>query len=60
MELGLPFESYVEQYRYKYLALYHAIRAAIHSGKSPEGTRLPLRGSLQSCTACPGIGRAVL
>ena len=34
MELGLPFESYVEQYRYKYLALYHAIRAAIHSGKS--------------------------
>ena len=32
MELGLPFETYVEQYRYKYLALYHAIRAAIHSG----------------------------
>lgn len=41
MELGLPFETYVEQYRYKYLALYHAIRAAIHSGKLPEGTRLP-------------------
>ena len=34
MELGLPFESYVEQYRYKYLALYHAIRAAIHSGSA--------------------------
>ncbi|EGG35958.1 GntR family transcriptional regulator, partial [Paenibacillus sp. HGF5] len=41
MELGLPFETYVEQYRFKYLALYHAIRAAIHSGKLPEGTRLP-------------------
>ncbi|EFU38698.1 transcriptional regulator, GntR family with aminotransferase domain [Paenibacillus vortex V453] len=41
MELGLPFETYVEQYRYKYLALYHAIRTAIHSGKLPEGTRLP-------------------
>ncbi|MGG3281704.1 PLP-dependent aminotransferase family protein [Paenibacillus solani] len=41
MELGLPFETYLEQYRYKYLALYHAIRTAIHSGKLPEGTRLP-------------------
>ncbi|OOC63322.1 MocR-like pyridoxine biosynthesis transcription factor PdxR [Paenibacillus ihbetae] len=41
MELGLPFETYVEQYKYKYLAMYHAIRAAIHSGRLPEGTRLP-------------------
>lgn len=41
MELGLPFESYVNKYQYKYLALYHALREAILSGMLPEGTRLP-------------------
>ncbi|GAB6927069.1 PLP-dependent aminotransferase family protein [Paenibacillus sp. JCM 10914] len=41
MELSLPFDTYLKRYRYKYLALYHALRAAIHSGALQEGTRLP-------------------
>ncbi|MGM1048690.1 MAG: PLP-dependent aminotransferase family protein [Bacillota bacterium] len=41
MELGLPIDSYLEKYRYKYLALYHALRDAIINGMLPEGTRLP-------------------
>lgn len=41
MELGLPVDSYLEKYRFKYLALYHALRDAVISGKLPEGSRLP-------------------
>lgn len=41
MELGLSVDTYQEKYRYKYLALYHALRDAILSGMLPEGTRLP-------------------
>lgn len=41
MDLGLPIDSYLEKYRYKYLALYHALRDAIINGMLPEGTRLP-------------------
>ncbi|MEK3733649.1 PLP-dependent aminotransferase family protein [Paenibacillus sp. FSL M8-0334] len=41
MELGLPFETYVAKYKYKYLALYQALREAILSGNLPVGVRLP-------------------
>lgn len=41
MNFSIPLDVYSEQYRYKYLALYHAIRAAIHDGTLPAGTRLP-------------------
>ncbi|WP_342552651.1 PLP-dependent aminotransferase family protein [Paenibacillus sp. FSL R7-0652] len=41
MELWLPLESYELQYRYKYQALYHALRDAIHAGTLEAGTRLP-------------------
>ncbi|WP_036725506.1 GntR family transcriptional regulator, partial [Paenibacillus forsythiae] len=37
----LSFDEYLAEYRYKYLALYHALRAAILSGNLPGGTRLP-------------------
>ncbi|WP_327204870.1 MocR-like pyridoxine biosynthesis transcription factor PdxR [Paenibacillus sp. DMB20] len=41
MEFGLPMESYLERYAYKYLALYHALRDAILDGRLQEGERLP-------------------
>ncbi|USB32502.1 PLP-dependent aminotransferase family protein [Paenibacillus sp. YPG26] len=41
MDLILPWEACLRQYRYKYLALYHALRSAIHEGTLPGGTRLP-------------------
>ncbi|MBP2002117.1 GntR family transcriptional regulator/MocR family aminotransferase [Paenibacillus shirakamiensis] len=41
MELVLPLARYIEQYRYKYLALYHALREAIHAGTLEVGSRLP-------------------
>ena len=41
MELWLPMDSYVVQHRYKYEALYHALRDAIHAGTLVGGTRLP-------------------
>ncbi|RUT29216.1 PLP-dependent aminotransferase family protein [Paenibacillus zeisoli] len=41
MEMVLPWETCLQQYRYKYLALYHALRFAIHEGTLPGGTRLP-------------------
>ncbi|WP_337441785.1 winged helix-turn-helix domain-containing protein [Paenibacillus faecalis] len=41
MELGLAIDSYLKKYRYKYLALYHALRDAIVEGMLSEGTRLP-------------------
>ena len=41
MELWLPLDSYELQYRYKYQALYHALRDAIHSGTLEAGARLP-------------------
>ncbi|MGG6311735.1 PLP-dependent aminotransferase family protein [Paenibacillus macerans] len=40
-EFTIPLASFSEKYRYKYLALYHALRAAILDGTLPEGTRLP-------------------
>ncbi|MGF9700009.1 PLP-dependent aminotransferase family protein [Paenibacillus sp. MABNR03] len=41
MELWLPMNSYEHQHRYKYTALYHALRDAIHAGTLVGGTRLP-------------------
>ncbi|MFS0872915.1 PLP-dependent aminotransferase family protein [Paenibacillus xylanilyticus] len=41
MELWLPMDSYEHQHRYKYTALYHALRDAIHAGTLIGGTRLP-------------------
>ncbi|MGV2886380.1 MocR-like pyridoxine biosynthesis transcription factor PdxR [Paenibacillus taichungensis] len=41
MELWLPMDSYEVQHRYKYEALYHALRDAIHAGTLVGGTRLP-------------------
>jgi GntR family transcriptional regulator/MocR family aminotransferase len=41
MELWLPMDSYELQHRYKYEALYHALRDAIHAGTLVGGTRLP-------------------
>lgn len=41
LELVLPWEACLQQYRYKYLALYHALRSAIHEGTLAGGTRLP-------------------
>lgn len=40
-DFTVPLSSYTEKYRYKYLALFHALRSAIHDGTLPEGTRLP-------------------
>lgn len=40
-DFTIPLASFSEKYRYKYLAVYHAIRAAILDGTLPEGTRLP-------------------
>ncbi|WP_152396958.1 MocR-like pyridoxine biosynthesis transcription factor PdxR [Paenibacillus guangzhouensis] len=41
MDFGLPFASYLQEYRYKYLALFHALRAAILEGTIPHGAKLP-------------------
>ncbi len=41
MNFSIPLDAHSEQYRYKYLALYHAIRAAVLDGTLPAGTRLP-------------------
>lgn len=41
MELWLPMDTYELQHRYKYEALYHALRDAIHAGTLVGGTRLP-------------------
>ncbi|MEF2967916.1 PLP-dependent aminotransferase family protein [Paenibacillus sp. M1] len=41
MNFSIPFHTYSRQYRYKYQALYHAIRSAVHDGTLPAGTRLP-------------------
>lgn len=41
MELWLPMDSYERQHRYKYEAMYHALRDAIHAGTLAGGTRLP-------------------
>ncbi|WP_042203097.1 PLP-dependent aminotransferase family protein [Paenibacillus camerounensis] len=40
MNFTLPYEQYLDIYRYKYLALYHALRSAILDGTLPGGTRL--------------------
>ncbi|WP_379159258.1 PLP-dependent aminotransferase family protein [Paenibacillus sp. sgz5001063] len=41
MNFTLPYDQYLTVHRYKYLALYHALRAAILGGTLPGGTRLP-------------------
>jgi len=41
MEISLHLETYIEKHRYKYLALYHALRDAIMEGRLPGGTKLP-------------------
>ncbi|ANS75596.1 hypothetical protein AWM70_14160 [Paenibacillus yonginensis] len=40
-DFTLPWEQALTTYRFKYLALYHAIRSMIRDGSLPEGTRLP-------------------
>lgn len=41
MDITLAYDQYLSTYRYKYLALYHALRAAILEGTLPGGTQLP-------------------
>lgn len=41
MEIMLPYDEYLKHHRYKYLALYHALRSAILEGRLAGGTRLP-------------------
>ncbi|WP_438347171.1 PLP-dependent aminotransferase family protein [Paenibacillus sp. FA6] len=41
MELSLPLDSYLEEYRYKYIAIYYALRDAILEGRLPSGSKLP-------------------
>lgn len=41
MNFTLPYDQYLAIHRYKYVALYHALRAAILEGTLPGGTRLP-------------------
>lgn len=41
MELALPLDSYLEEYRYKYLAIYYALRDAILAGRLAAGSKLP-------------------
>ncbi|UMV47590.1 PLP-dependent aminotransferase family protein [Paenibacillus macerans] len=40
-DFTIALQSFSDKYRYKYLALYHALRDAIHNGTLAEGTRLP-------------------
>lgn len=46
MNLTLAYDQYLSVYRYKYLALYHSLRAAILEGTLPGGTQLPSTRSL--------------
>lgn len=41
MDITLAYDQYLDVHRYKYLALYHALRAAILEGTLPAGTQLP-------------------
>ncbi len=41
MELALRLDSYLEEYRYKYLAIYYALRDAILEGRLAGGSKLP-------------------
>lgn len=41
MELTLHMHAYLMKYRYKYLAMYHALREAIQDGRLPGGMKLP-------------------
>lgn len=41
MDITLAYDQYLAVHRYKYLALYHALRAAILEGTLPGGTKLP-------------------
>ncbi|MNW35321.1 HTH-type transcriptional regulatory protein GabR [compost metagenome] len=41
MDFTISLDAHQKSYRYKYLALYHAIRTAIHEGTLRGGTRLP-------------------
>lgn len=41
MNITLAYDQYLVIYHYKYLALYHALRAAILEGTLPGGTQLP-------------------
>ncbi|MNZ69754.1 HTH-type transcriptional regulatory protein GabR [compost metagenome] len=41
MDFTISLDAHLKNYRYKYLALYHAIRTAIHEGTLRGGTRLP-------------------
>ncbi|AIQ37678.1 GntR family transcriptional regulator [Paenibacillus sp. FSL R5-0345] len=46
MNITLAYDQYLAIYRYKYLALYHALRAAILEGTLPGSTQLPSTRSL--------------
>lgn len=41
LNFTIPIDVHKDNFRYKYLALYHAIRTSIHDGTLPGGTRLP-------------------
>ncbi|NDI36536.1 PLP-dependent aminotransferase family protein [Chengkuizengella sediminis] len=41
MDFHIPLNSYLQKYRYKYAALYHAIHDEIITGKLKKGTKLP-------------------
>lgn len=46
MNITLAYDQYLAEHRYKYLALYHALRAAILEGNLQGGTQLPSTRSL--------------
>lgn len=46
MNITLAYDQYLAIHRYKYLALYHALRAGILEGTLPGGTPLPSTRSL--------------
>lgn len=50
MELTLHMKAYLDKYRFKYLALYHALREAIQDGRLPGGDEAAFD---------PGVGGAV-
>ncbi|MDU7478023.1 MAG: GntR family transcriptional regulator, partial [Paenibacillus macerans] len=51
-DFTIALQSFSDKYRYKYLALYHALRDAIHNGTLAEGTRLPATRELAAMYGC--------
>lgn len=55
MNFTLPYDQYLAIHRYKYLALYHAFRAAILEGILPGGQGCRQQDSLPGCILCRAV-----